>query len=170
VSPTATRAQLKQWAEKAGPHSPLHALVKATKPARAPRVKPKDLPPSQGRILRIVVPMPDALTNAGRKSRHFMTAAKRRRAYYKLLDRRAEAGLIPPAPDGGFGRVTITSVMYLGGRMDHDNAMARHKWPIDWLQKNGYLVNDRYASWTGFPEQVVKQGQEYRIELELREP
>jgi hypothetical protein len=54
--------------------------------------------------------------------------------------------------------------------MDADNAMARHKWVIDWLQKAGYIVNDRYAKWTDLPTQVVKQGQEYRIELTLTEP
>jgi hypothetical protein len=28
-------------------------------------------------------------------------------------------------------------------RMDHDNAHARLKWVLDWLQTRGYMANDR---------------------------
>lgn len=170
MSLTFTRAQLKRLAQDAGPNAPIHDLLKATRPKRKRKPKASELPPSQGRTLKVTMPMPDHETNAGGGSRNFMSKYKRRRAYFKLLNQRAIAGLIPPPPVGGFGRVILSSVMYLGGKMDVDNAIARHKSPIDWLQKNGYILNDRYAEWSGFPVQIVKQGQEYRIELELREP
>jgi hypothetical protein len=165
-----TRAQLARIAKGAGPNAPIHDLLKATKKPRNRRPKVGELPPSQGRTLKVSLPMPDNEANAGGKSRNFMTKYRARRAYFDVLDERAKAGLIPPPPEGGFGRVILTSVMYLGGKMDVDNAISRHKAPIDWLQRNGYLVNDQYAEWSGFPVQIIKQGQDYRIELELREP
>jgi hypothetical protein len=171
MSPTIPRAELARLAKNAGPDSPLHALVKSTRPKREKRTPAKDLPPSQGRTLRIVVPMPSNLTNPkARSSRHYFAANRRRKQFVKMLDELATAGLIPPPPAGGFGRVSVTSVMYVGGTMDDDNAIARHKPLLDWLQRNGYLVNDRYAKWSALPTQVVKPGQDYRIELTLTEP
>lgn len=171
MSPTLSRAQLKDLAKNAGPDSPLHELVKATAPVGKPRTKAKDLPASQGRTLTFVLPMPESLTNSGKgKSRGFWAKVKAQKQYRRMLDERSRAGLLPRVPELGFGHVLVTSVMYLGRQMDVDNAMARHKWVLDWLQKAGYIVDDRYVKWTDFPTQVVKQGQEYRIELTLTEP
>lgn len=169
MSLSVSHAQLAEWARKAGPESPLHAIVKATKPKRARR-KATPPPPSQGRALSIVVAMPVSVGNASGKSRQFWTVNGRRKAFWKLLDQCANAGLIPPAPVPAIGVATVTSTMYLGNRMDEDNSVIRHKWLLDWLQRRGYLHNDKLVKWGAFPTQVVKRGQEYRIELEIREP
>jgi Holliday junction resolvase RusA-like endonuclease len=165
-----TRAQIAKWAKDAGPESPLHAMLKATKPARERR-KSTPPPPSQQRTMTIIVPMPEPLLNSGKgKSRHWRAKVKERKAYCEALDARAQARLIPAPPSPALGVVRVTSTMYLGNRMDADNAMARHKWPLDWLQKNGYLHNDKLVEWTGVPSQVIGRSHEYRIELEFREP
>ncbi len=59
--------------------------------------------------------------------------------------------------------------MYLGGAMDDDNAMARHKPLLDWLKTRGYIADDRKKNivWEGLPEQIVKRDGNYRIELTI---
>lgn len=170
MSLTVTHAQLAKWAKDAGPASPLHDLVKATKPKRERR-KTTPPPPSQQRTVIIIVPMPETMLNSGAgKSRHWTAKGRAKKAYYKALTARVQAGLIPAAPSPALGVVSVTSTMFLGARMDADNAMARHKWPLDWLQRNGYLHNDKLVEWTGVPSQVVRRGQDYAIRLEFREP
>ena len=53
--------------------------------------------------------------------------------------------------------------------MDHDNAIARLKWPVDWMVGAGVLEGDKPSQleWYWPIEQVVKRKQEYRVEFEL---
>jgi Holliday junction resolvase RusA-like endonuclease len=169
---TITRQQLIDMANRAGPGSPLHELVASTRRSRSggKRAAPMEIPPSLGRTLTLTVPMPASLSNASGKSRNFWAIAGNKRLYFRQLDSRVTARLIPAAPSPAFGICTVTTTMYLGARMDVDNAMARHKWPLDWLQERGYIVNDRLIDWSALPVMVVKRGQDYRIDLTLTEP
>lgn len=119
--------------------------------------------------LRLVMPMPPSLTNASGKSRHWRTVERARVQYFELCDVLVHAERWPAPPPQPLERATLASVMYLGGEMDEENAAARHKWPIDWLVQAQYLVDDRRKNlrWTAFPEQVVRRGQRYRLELTL---
>jgi hypothetical protein len=51
--------------------------------------------------------------------------------------------------------------------MDHDNAVARCKWPLDLLVQLGYLADDRRKNvqWAGFPDQIVSRKQEPSLTL-----
>jgi Holliday junction resolvase RusA-like endonuclease len=118
-------------------------------------------------VVKLTVPMPPPLSNASGRSRHWRTVYSAKVAYQDMLTTLSHARIIPPAPTPTPPAIRITSTMYLGNRMDVDNAMARHKWVLDWLAAAGFVENDRNVEWTGFPTQVVKRGQEYRIELEI---
>jgi hypothetical protein len=185
VTATISLATLERMARDAGPHSPLHQLVadakKKGKKERKPTTPP---PPSQRRTMKLVVPMPPNFSNPKAKaSRNPFAAERRKKRYWQLLDQLAAAKLIPPPPSPAFGAVTVTSMMIVGGRMDRDNSVARHKFVFDWLQGHGYLHNDRLVDWSDFPRQRVSRPRRgaiitgdvavfgiHRIELELREP
>ena len=66
-------------------------------------------------------------------------------------------------------RASIKVRMYLGARMDHDNAMARLKFLLDWLVMSHYIADDspKRLEWEGLPEQVVKRDGNYRVEITL---
>jgi hypothetical protein len=117
--------------------------------------------------VKIVVPMPPNLTNRRSGGSHWRTIHREKKAYQATLDLLQLAGKIPRAPDLPPARITLRSTMYLGAHMDVDNAMARHKPLCDWLATRGFVVNDRDIHWLAFPTQIVKRGQDYRIELDL---
>jgi hypothetical protein len=60
--------------------------------------------------------------------------------------------------------------MILGNRMDADNAVARHKWLLDWLESRGYIANDQRLEWAAFPAQTVRRSIQPKIVLELTPP
>jgi len=124
--------------------------------------------------------MPPNVTNRGaRASNNWRQVYCDKKAYCASLDLIATcrrfatnsgiAYTIPPVPSAPFDRATIHSTMYLGNAMDDDNAMARHKHVLDWIRRAGYLVDDKkkHLRWLDLPQQVVKRGQTYRIELIL---
>lgn len=119
--------------------------------------------------LHITVPMPPSFANASGRSRHWRTVAREKRRYLNLLDGLWLSKQIPEAPAVPLGKVQITATMYVGGQHDQDNLVSRCKWPIDWIATRGFVKNDRHVEWHSFPRQVVKRGQEYRIEFVLRE-
>lgn len=186
-----TIRQLEAMAATAGPDAPIHEVLAELRrkrggngsKARTPAEPP---PPSQRRALKLVVPMPPNFSNpAARASRNPFAINGRKRRYWEMLDRLVHAALIPPPPTPCFGAVNVTSTMFVGGRMDRDNSVSRHKWVFDWLQDRGYLHNDRLVDWTDFPRQRVSRPRRcglgavtedvavfgaHRIELELREP
>lgn len=120
--------------------------------------------------LELTLPMPELQTNSKRgRSRHWRSIEREKNAYWEQLDMRVMAKLIPRAPDTPIARASLRSVMHLGAAMDEDNAVARHKWPIDWLRKRGYIAGDRRKSlrWESFPEQIIKRDGNYRLVLTL---
>lgn len=118
------------------------------------------------------VPMPPTLTNSAKgRSRHWRVAWLEKTNYWKRLDSMLMAGLIPPPMLQPWSKVRIASVMHLGGAMDDDNAMARHKPLLDWIKTRGYVTDDRKKNikWDALPEQIVKRNGHYRIVLTLSE-
>lgn len=66
-------------------------------------------------------------------------------------------------------RTRVRATIYCGGRMDQDNALARLKWPADFLVTAGFVTGDNpdQLEWHWPIEQIVKRKQEYRVEFEL---
>jgi hypothetical protein len=134
-------------------------------------------------VLTLVVPMPPTLTNSAHgRSRHWRALEREKTAYWATLDTMqgpkpwrvpAPSGYIeyqlPTPPARPWASVEIRSTMYLGGAMDDENAMARHKWLVDWLRHRGYIADDRKKNvrWSDFPEQIVKRDGRYRIHLTI---
>jgi hypothetical protein len=129
--------------------------------------------------LTLVVPMPPNVTNRSRGSTHWRRAWREKTNYCSMLDYIAayppnsDGGLagceLPPPPSVPFAHVLVTSDMVLGGAMDDDNAVARHKWLLDWLVAHGYLASDRRTCvrWAAFPTQRVTRKEPARIHLTL---
>jgi hypothetical protein len=121
--------------------------------------------------LVLTLPMPE--NGANRRghghSRHWRVQHAEKLALWARCDLLRAAKLIPPPPPAPIARATVRSTMYLGAAMDDDNAMHRHKPLLDWLKRNGYIVDDKRKCirWEGLPEQVVKRTHEYRIVLTL---
>ena len=117
-------------------------------------------------LLTLVLPMPPNLGNA---RQHWRVKHDERTRYFNECAMRVCAKLIPEPPETTPERVRISSRMFLGARMDVDNAMHRHKWILDWLQRCAYIRNDnaKHLEWAGFPEQIVKRDGNYRVEITL---
>ncbi len=114
--------------------------------------------------LRFVVPMPENIANA---RMHWRTKNTARKHYLAALDQLQALGLLPKPPVVPFGRSRIASDMILKQRMDQDNAVARHKWLLDWLQSRGYVQNDRLLEWAAFPAQTISRKAPSSIILHL---
>lgn len=119
--------------------------------------------------ITLTVPMPPNLANWASGRSHWRTKGRAKRDYYAQLDARQNAGLIPPPPASPLASVLLRAVMHLGAAMDDDNAKIRaYKWPADWLRTRGYIVDDKRPHCRmEDPEQIVKRGQEYRVEITL---
>jgi hypothetical protein len=112
--------------------------------------------------------MPPTLSNSSKlRSRHWRALEREKKGYRQTLDYLQLLGELPPPPATPFARATLRSTMHLGAAMDEDNAVNRHKWPIDWLRTRGYIASDRRSGlrWEGFPEQVIKRDLNYRLVL-----
>lgn len=116
--------------------------------------------------LVVELPMPDNIAN-GRM--HWRVKLNAKKAYFATCDAWQSLGETIAPPKKPLQRPTIASVMRLGARMDQDNAMARHKWALDWLQTRGYIVNDRHLTWLTLPTQIVGRRDDYTLELTLTE-
>lgn len=127
-------------------------------------------------MITLVVPMPPNLANA---RMHWRVKHKARQDYWNdlyvlragSLRRKPIPGdlYIPRPPVEPYSNSTLRSVMYLGQDMDDDNAVARHKWVLDWLTRWYYIVDDKrkHLRWESFPEQVIKRDGNYRIALTI---
>lgn len=118
----------------------------------------------------LTVPMPYNATNSGAgRSRHWRFAYQEKLRYWMSLDDLQNTGILPAPPAQAYALASISSVMFLGGAMDDDNAMARHKPLLDWLKTRGYIQDDRKKNlvWEGLPQQIVKRDGNYRIMLTL---
>lgn len=117
-------------------------------------------------VITLTLPLPPNLGN-GRGHSRWIGAAKKR--YFAQLDHRQNCGLIPRPPVKPIERVVVTSVAYVGAVNDEENLHYRvYKWPADWLRTRGYIAADDPAHCTMTqPRQVVRRGQQYRVELTL---
>lgn len=136
--------------------------------------------------LVLVVPMPENVTNKARGSTHWRRHHSAVAAYWRSLDAIAAVSRhgpnpatvfhIPEAPAVPLHNVVVRSAMVLGGAMDDDNAMARHKHLADWLVANGYVATDRRERkkdgasfrWAEPPAQRVSRKEVWRITLTLQ--
>lgn len=102
-------------------------------------------------------------------SRHWRAIEREKKAYWEQLDLLQLVRRIPPSPKAPIARATLRSTMYLGAAMDDDNAVIRHKWPIDWLVRAGFLATDRRSClrWEALPDQVIKRDGDYRLALTI---
>jgi len=116
--------------------------------------------------LTITFPMPPNLANA---RMHWRVKHNAKVAYWEALDYLRMAKRIPAPPKKPLGPVRVASAMVLGNSMDHDNAIARHKWCVDWLVSRGYLINDtrKLVIWGGFPDQRISRKEPASITLTL---
>jgi hypothetical protein len=119
-----------------------------------------------GAALTLTLPMPPNMANA---RMHWRVKQNAKTEYWARLNLLHAAGVIARAPYPTPERAEIHVRMHVGGQMDHDNAMARLKWLLDWLVGNRYLRDDspRHLEWAGFPEQVVKKDGNYRCDLTI---
>lgn len=117
-----------------------------------------------------VFPMPPNLANQSGYNSHWGVRYGAKRRYLATCDELQKYGRLPKPPAKPFPQSQLSSVMYLGRQMDDDNALSRHKWPLDWLKTRGYIEEDRKKNiqWTGFPEQRVGRKESYRIEITVR--
>ena len=114
----------------------------------------------------MTVPMPPNVANA---RQHWRVKLNAKQEYWRKLNLMEAAGAFPKPPYPTPARSEIHARMFLGAQMDHDNAVARMKWLLDWLCASRYIADDspKALSWQGFPEQIVKRDGNYRIELTL---
>lgn len=75
---------------------------------------------------------------------------------------------IPDPPAEPHSHVSVTATLYVYNRMDQDNALARLKWPVDWIVEAGYVADDspEHWSWAGVPEQRIDRKRQ-RVEIRL---
>ena len=109
--------------------------------------------------LVFTVPMPPNVTNRASGRSHWRVRHNERTAYWELLDGMRVCRHIPQPPPEPIPQAVLASHMVLGGAMDDDNALARHKHLVDWLVRRGYLASDRRTCvrWAGLPEQRVSR-------------
>ena len=91
-------------------------------------------------VLTFELPLPENLGNA---RLHWRTKNSRKKDYYALLDGLVTAKRNPKPPGMPWRKAEASIQMRTLRRMDQDNAHARLKWPRDWLETRGYIVNDR---------------------------
>jgi hypothetical protein len=119
------------------------------------------------KALTLSLPMPLNIANA---RLHWRVKQNAKVAYFDTLDTMQAAKLLPAPPKTPLAAPRIAVVMTLGNRMDLDNAMARLKWPLDFLQSRGYIVNDKDLQWEGMPTQRVTRSSPSVITLTLTAP
>lgn len=120
--------------------------------------------------MKITLPLPPNMANS---RTHWRVKNKERKAYFDrcsiLGALSAHTGEHDPSKWHPPERAKVRATIYCGGQMDQDNAIARLKWPIDWMVKVAYLSGDKSSQleWHWPIEQIVKRGQQYRVEFEL---
>ncbi len=107
--------------------------------------------------------------NLGNSRMHWRTKHKKRAAY--LRDCAFYARRAFDSADSVRGlKARVSFTLYLGAQMDQDNALARCKWPIDWLVANGFLVDDS-PKWCSMsiPSQVITRDKKaQRLEITIK--
>lgn len=121
-------------------------------------------------VTRLVfdLPLPPNMAN-GRM--HWRTKDRKRRAYFSECvvadyEQHGVAALATPTP---MEKARIEITMRVARIHDHDNAVSRCKWAIDYLVNSGYLTDDspKHLEWVAMPTQVIdRKNQGLRITLE----
>jgi hypothetical protein len=118
-------------------------------------------------VLLFHLPLPPNLANA---RMHWRVKHAEQARYVRLLDSLLTVQRLPMPPEEPWSHGAVEALLVLGNHMDHDNAMARLKWPLDWLVRRGYLEDDgrRHLTWQGLPHQLLTRKAPPSLHLSLR--
>ena len=111
--------------------------------------------------MKLVLPLPPNRANA---RWHWRTEKRKKDAYFMRC-----MVALPKRPRVPFARASMRVTAYTHQEMDVDNLNARMKWPLDWLVRAGFIVDDspKNLDWLTMEQQVDRKNQ--RIEVELEE-
>jgi hypothetical protein len=107
-------------------------------------------------VLVLRLPLPASRNQSS--DAHWTVRHRNKQTYYDSCSYLLMAKHLPKPPAGGpFKKARISAVAHVWNENDLDNLMARCKWALDWLKREGYIVDDRpkHLKWEGLPEQVV---------------
>lgn len=98
---------------------------------------------------------------------HWVVKHRAKQEYARAVYALQMAGQLPLIPFQPLTLASVRATLVVGNMMDHDNAVARCKWPLDLLVQLGYLQDDRpkVLKWEAFPEQVVSRKEEPSLTL-----
>ena len=114
--------------------------------------------------ITLTLPLPP---NRGNARWHWRTENRKKKAYWSQLNTLRYAGTLPEPWRDTPALVGVRVTLYVWARMDRDNAMARMKWVMDWLEAWEYIANDGAGvKWAGLPEQVIDR-KDPRVEVTL---
>lgn len=116
------------------------------------------------KLYRVTLPLPPNMAN----SRRHWRVKQRERVEYEdwafvwMHEARAQG------PRKPLKRATIRATLYVYAKMDMDNLVARLKWPVDYLVKAGWLVDDGpdVLDWTLPSQQTDRKRPRVEITLE----
>lgn len=113
-------------------------------------------------FIKFLLPLP---ANRGNARWHWRTEKKLKDEYFLRATVQAPWRPVKPYP-----RVAIVVVMYTWSKMDRDNLYARLKWPLDWLQLRGVIVDDSDDTliWRDVSQAIDRKNQ--RLEIFLGHP
>lgn len=119
-----------------------------------------------------VLPMPPNMLNTSFKTAHWSVKRDLHEQYKSFLIAMRATRLMPSPPRQPPPLARISMHLVIKQKMDVSGAMAREKWPVDWLVTAGYLTddNEEHLQWAGLPTQaIVPRGEPQRIEFRLCE-
>lgn len=117
-----------------------------------------DLRRNVGGAVLLTLPLPPNMAN-GRM--HWRAKNRKRQEYLAMCDAWESGSPLR------LTKARMTPRLYVWSKMDVDNAMARLKWPVDWLVRRGYLPDDNpdHLEWS-IPKQIIDRKRQ-RIEIIL---
>ena len=110
--------------------------------------------------MRITLPLPP---NRANSRWHWRTEKRKRDAYFL----RCLVG-VTKRPIRPFERARLKATFHMHQLMDIDNLMARMKWPVDWLVRTGFIMDDSHKvlEWELPRQRVDRKFQRLEIDLE----
>lgn len=89
---------------------------------------------------------------------HWRERSRKAAKYKELLTIRQMAKLYPRIPKHPWEEAFVISIdVTIYNKMDEDNLKMRFKWFFDWLQREGYIGNDRNVHFLCQPVQTSKR-------------
>lgn len=113
------------------------------------------------------LPLPENPNGSALRGAHWSKIRKAKHAYWNHLDVLVMARRLPGPPERPMAALIGTADVRTWRQMDQDNGNARMKFVWDWLQKRGYIVNDRAVRCQLNPRSVPRK--EVGITLTLEE-